>query len=108
MPNQNKDYCFPTIQAAANMDISGPVLMINNTLTSPLSFVPVTATGGMMIYRTSSNVDYSVWRNYPACSTIGPIHNTSGLSIPDVVQASWMVVAVFACAWGIKQLRRSL
>jgi hypothetical protein len=44
----------------------------------------------------------------PTCSEVGPLLNSNGLTLSDVVEVSWLVVGVWVATAAIKWLTRAL
>lgn len=104
-------YCYSTIQLAAQAEINRPPIAANVGLVAATSFASSSATDGVMTYsyRPLSNgtqTNYTMTRTYPVCTQAGYLTNYSGLTVPDVVTTSWLVVACWVAAWSIKHLMR--
>lgn len=104
-------YCYETIQQAAQAEINRPPIAANAGLVSASSFAASTSTDGVMTFTYLSLSDglqtnVGMNRTYPACTQAGYLTNYTGLTIPDVVTTSWLVVACWCSAWAIKNMRR--
>lgn len=111
MPYQYSDYCYATVKEAAGSVYAEPTVFdntVNKAMMIPTSFTVSGSTAVFSYKVNGTGTAVSVTRTFPTCSTVGPIHNNSGLITADVVQASWMVFAVFAAVWAVKQLRNTL
>lgn len=106
--NYFNGYCYSTLSEASTAEISGSVVAGLSGAAVPVSFSAINTQSGTLVFNTSAGTSYSLVRTYPTCAQVGYQHNFSGLSLADVSESSFMVLAVWAAVWGIKVLRRGL
>lgn len=114
MPNIYNNYCYPTLAAAATAELSEPARAHATGISHAESFATTTVLNQVNItyrykpFSTAAATVYVLPKNYPVCSNVGYLTNYSGMTLPDVVSTSWLVVLVWAVAWGIKRASRML
>lgn len=110
--NLYQGYCYATITEAADAELSQNPIPTSAGLSSAYSYSVLTASTVSMNYNyksVSGAVNtFPLTRTYPECAQVGYQHNLTGLSLQDVTTSSWLVIAVWAAVWGIKQMRRAL
>jgi hypothetical protein len=105
-----EDYCYATIDEAARSEMSSSTFLDLTGLLAPRSYTVSTSNSVYLVFKrvifgTPGESHLGVTRFYSSCSDVGYQHNFSGLTLSDVTELSWLVVAVWASAWAIKTMR---
>lgn len=111
MPNLFDGYCYASVTDAATAEIAQPAHNDGTGVSVAVSASPINATDATITFNhkpfnLGSASSYAITRTYPACTDVGYLHNYSGVTLSEVVETSWLVVAVWVAAWSIKQMRR--
>jgi hypothetical protein len=112
MPNLYKGYCYATITDTANAIQSEPTMVYSTGAAQVNSYTVagnvVTLTYGYKPFSTTAAATTTQTKTLPTCANVGYLTNYSGLDLVDAVTVSWLVLLVWAMAWGIKAMRRGL
>ncbi|WP_426991918.1 hypothetical protein [Methylomonas sp. CM2] len=110
--NLYDDYCYSTIQEAANAEIARPVQADSAgiSVVTAFSVKSQTSVDLTINYKQFGNqqaATYLLNRIYPSCSQVGYQKSYSGLtSVDDATQLGWLMAGAFVAAFMIKVLRR--
>lgn len=96
-------YCYETLQEAVDAEISAPVRATETGAAAPVSY-----DGSGLTFATSGGGSFTVARSYPTCAFVGYQHNFTGVSLADVSETSWLVVAVWGVVWAVKNIKRGI
>jgi len=114
MPNIYNNFCYSTLAEAAVAELSQPARAHATGISHAETYaVTTTANTVNITYRykpfsTAAATVYVVPKTYPTCTQVGYLTNFTGMNLPDVVKVSWLVVLVWAVAWGLKRVSRML
>lgn len=102
MMNLYNGFCYSDMTALINHIISEPVQVSGTNL---IYSTLVSTSGNSATFSTSLG-NYT--RTFSECASVGPLTTNTMMSASDALELSGMVMFVWASAWAIKVLRRSL
>jgi hypothetical protein len=109
MPYLLNNYCYPDLSSAASAESSIDSYASANGLITPLPFTPLSTDSVTLNYRIkpldgTASSTFTTIRQYTSCDNVGPLTNSSGLTISDSIELSWLIIAVWAVSFGFKVL----
>jgi len=106
-------YCYPDAVTVMTAQLSAPVVTSSfgvTQLTGANMFhggIPITFTSVFTPF-SGSPVTTTFNQLYSSCTTVGPLSTSTGLNSSDSVVLCFAIITVWAVAWAVKILRRTL